>query len=313
MAKQMRLDIIAFLSATLIAFQARVNGELSYLLGNPIQAATVSFGSGLIVIALIGIFNRGMRQGLKGIKKGISDGGLKRWNLFAGMLGGIFVAIQTNTVTVIGVAVYSVASISGQTVSSLIVDALGLDGGAKKAITFRRILASLITVLAVLVSVWDRIDANDLSLFAVALAGFAGAIVGIQRALNGKINIYSGQHWATSLLNFIMGSTFLILLTAILIPAGRYEFQPLPASPWWIYTGGVVGVIYIAYSASVVQQIGVLASTLLSVGGNLFGALLIDWLFPAVGVKISYWLVAGICLSFLGVIVGGVSTQQQKK
>ncbi|MFM2128154.1 MAG: hypothetical protein RIQ86_667, partial [Actinomycetota bacterium] len=180
-------------------------------------------------------------------------------------------------------------------------------------ITFRRIFASLITVLAVLVSVWDRIDANDLSLVPVALAGFAGAIVGIQRALNGKINIYSGQHWTTSLLNFIMGTTFLLLLTALLLPADRYELQPLPSTPWWIYTGGVLGVIYIAYSASIVQQLGVLASTLLSVGGNLFGALLIDWLFPAAGVKVSIWLVSGICLSFLGVIVGGVSSQQQKR
>jgi len=259
----MRLDIIAFLTATLIAFQARVNGELSHLLGNPIQAATVSFGSGLIVISVIALFNRHMRQGLVGIKKGIAEGGLKRWNLFAGMLGGIFVAIQTNTVTIIGVAVYSVASISGQTASSLIVDALGLAGGELKTITFRRIFASLITVLAVLVSVWDRIDANDLSLVPVALAGFAGAIVGIQRALNGKINIYSGQHWTTSLLNFIMGTTFLLLLTALLIPADRYELQPLPSTPWWIYTGGVLGVIYIAYSASIVQQLGVLASTYL--------------------------------------------------
>ena len=309
----MRLDLIAFLTATLIAFQARVNGELSHVLGNPIQAATVSFGSGLIVISLFAFAHHGMRQGLSGIKRGLAEGGLKRWNLFAGMLGGIFVAIQTNTVTIIGVAVYSVASISGQTASSLIVDAFGLSGGAKKHITFRRILASLITVLAVLVSVWDRIDAHDLSLFPVILAGLAGAIVGIQRALNGKINIYSGQHWTTSLLNFIMGTTFLLVLTAILIPANHYEFKDLPSGPWWMYTGGVLGVIYIAYSATIVQQLGVLASTLLSVGGNLFGALLIDWLAPVHGVHISIWLIAGICLSFLGVIVGGVSSQQQKR
>ncbi|MFM8620672.1 MAG: DMT family transporter [Candidatus Nanopelagicaceae bacterium] len=309
----MRLDLITFLTATLIAFQARVNGELSDVLGNPIQAATVSFGSGLIVISLFAFAHHGMRQGIFGIKRGLAEGGLKRWNLFAGMLGGIFVAIQTNTVTIIGVAVYSVASISGQTASSLIVDAFGLSGGAKKHITFRRILASLITVLAVLVSVWDRIDAHDLSLFPVILAGLAGAIVGIQRALNGKINIYSGQHWTTSLLNFIMGTTFLLILTAILIPANRYDFKDLPTGPWWMYTGGVLGVIYIAYSATIVQQLGVLASTLLSVGGNLFGALLIDWLVPVHGVRISGWLIAGICLSFLGVIVGGVSSQQQKR
>ena len=309
----MRLDLIAFLIATLIAFQARANGELSHLLGNPIQAATVSFGSGLIIIAIFAATHHGMKQGLLGIKRAVIEGNLKRWNLFAGMLGGIFVAIQTNTVPLIGVAIYSVASISGQTASSLIVDAFGLTGGVRKHITFRRIMASLITVLAVLISVWDRIDAKDLSLIPVALAGLAGSIVGIQRALNGKINIYSGQHWTTSLLNFVMGTTFLLILTALLIPTGHYKIEPLPTAPWWIYTGGVLGVIYIAYSATIVQHLGVLASTLLSVGGNLFGALLIDLIAPINGVKVSVWLVSGICLSFAGVIVGGVSSQRQKR
>jgi len=309
----LRLDIIAFLTATLIAIQARANGELSHLLGNPIQAATVSFGSGLLIIAIFAATHHGMRQGLLGIKHAVKEGKLQRWNLFAGMLGGTFVAIQTNTVPLIGVAIYSVASISGQTISSLMVDSFGLSGGSKKQITFRRIFASFITVFAVLVSVWDRIDAKNLTLLPVALAGLAGGIVGIQRALNGKINIYSGQHWTTSLLNFIMGTSFLLILTAILIPAGHYKFEPLPSGPWWIYTGGVLGVIYIAYSATIVQHLGVLASTLLSVGGNLFGALIIDWLAPIHGAKVSIWLISGICLSFLGVIVGGVSSQQQKR
>ena len=189
MAKQMRLDLIAFFTATLIAFQARANGELSHLLGNPIQAATVSFGSGLLVISLVAAKHHGMKQGLAGIKRGIAEGGLKPWNLFAGMLGGIFVSIQTNTVPLIGVAIYSVASISGQTASSLIVDSFGLAGGSKKHITFRRIFASLITVLAVLVSVWDRIDANDLSLIPVALAGLAGVMIASNY---GNVHFYMG-------------------------------------------------------------------------------------------------------------------------
>ena len=309
----MRLDIIAFLTATLIALQARANGELSSLLGNSIEAATVSFGSGLIIIALISLTNQGMREGMRNINNAVKDGLLQRWNLFAGMLGGTFVAIQTHTVPVIGVAIYSVASIAGQTASSLFVDATGLSGGAKQTINLRRVLASLITVFAVLVSVWDRIDASTLSIVPVALAVLAGAIVGIQRALNGKINIYSKQHWTTSLLNFIMGSSFLLILTAILSTAGKYDFVALPSSPWWIYLGGVVGVIYIAYSATIVQHLGVLASTLLSVGGNLFGALLIDLLIPAKGVTVSIWLVLGIILSFLGVMIGGANTQSKKR
>ena len=309
----MRLDIIAFLIATLIALQARANGELSSLLSNSIEAATVSFGSGLLIIAIISLTNHGMRQGMRNIKGAVKAGNLKRWNLFAGMLGGTFVAIQTHTVPVIGVAIYSVASIAGQTASSLLVDATGLSGGEKQIITLRRVLASIITVLAVLVSVWDRMDASTLSLFPVFLAGLAGAIVGIQRALNGKINIYSKQHWATSLLNFIMGTSFLLILTLVLTLSGKYDFVALPSSPWWIYLGGVLGVIYIAYSATIVQHLGVLASTLLSVGGNLFGALLIDWLIPAKGVNVSIWLVLGILISFLGVMIGGANNQSRKR
>ena len=49
----MRLDLIAFFTATLIAFQARANGELSSILGNPIQAATVSFSSSAPYQAII--------------------------------------------------------------------------------------------------------------------------------------------------------------------------------------------------------------------------------------------------------------------
>lgn len=309
----MRLDIIAFLTATLIAFQARANGELSHLLGNPIQAAMVSFGSGLILIAIVTLVHHETKKGMRNIGAAVKAGKLQRWNLFAGMLGGTFVAIQTNTVPIIGVAIYSVASIAGQTASSLIVDATGLSGGVKQHITAKRILASFITVFAVFISAFDRLDAHDLSLFPVALAGLAGGIVGIQRALNGKINIYSGQHWATSLLNFIMGTSFLFILTLILIPVGRYKFEPLPSGPWWIYLGGTVGVIYIAYSSTIVQHLGVLASTLLSVGGNLFGALLIDWLMPAQGVRVSIWLISGICLSYIGVMVGGANNQAAKR
>jgi transporter family-2 protein len=41
-----KLNFLAALSGLLIAMQARANGELSLRMGNPIEAALVSFGSG---------------------------------------------------------------------------------------------------------------------------------------------------------------------------------------------------------------------------------------------------------------------------
>ena len=153
----------------MIALQARANGELSHLIGNGVQAALVSFGSGLLIIAVVAIFSPSIKAGARNLKGAVDRKELPKWTLFAGALGGSFVAVQTHIVPLIGVAIYSVASIAGQTAASLIVDRIGLTGGGKKHITPRRIAAALFTVFAVFISVFDRLDGRDLSLFAVLM------------------------------------------------------------------------------------------------------------------------------------------------
>ena len=308
-----KLNLLAALSGLLIAMQARANGELSHRMGNPIEAALVSFGSGLLIISLISIFTPAIRNGMKNLKGAVSRKEIPVWTLFAGMLGGSFVAVQTQIVPIIGVAIYSVASIAGQTAASLIVDRIGLTGGGKKEITVRRVAAAGVTVLAVLVSVLDRIEAENLSLFAVIFGCFAGAIVGVQRALNGQINESTHQSFATSWLNFIMGTTFLFILLSIGVAINRAEIVALPSGPWWMYMGGTIGVIYIAFTSTIVQHLGVLTFTLISVGGQLVGSLLIDLYSPTQGVQISTYLVTGIVMTYLGVIVGGVGNLPKLK
>ena len=309
----MRLDLLAALAGILISLQARANGELSLRLNNGLQAAFISFSSGLLLIAIISIFNPSIKSGARRLRAAVKAKEIAPWTLFAGALGGAFVAVQTQIVPLIGVAIYSVASIAGQGATSLIVDRIGLTGGGKKPISPRRIAAAVVTVLAVLVSVLDRIDARNLSLIAVALAGLAGAIVGVQRAMNGLINEHSGQSFTTSLLNFIMGSSVLGIALLIAVAIGKVDFVALPAGPWWIYMGGTIGVIYIAFTSTIVQHLGVLTFTLFSTGGQLIGALLIDIYSPTKGVSVSAYLVSGIVMTFLGVLVGGVNSSKPLK
>ena len=309
----MRLDLLAALSGAMIALQARANGELSYRLDNGLQAALVSFSSGLLIILLITPFSPHIKEGIRNLRGAIARKEIARWKLLAGALGGSFVAIQTQIVPLIGVAIYSVASIAGQTAMSLVVDRIGLTGGGKKLISPRRVMAAVLTVLAVLVSVWDRIDANNLSMIAVTAGCVAGAVVGVQRALNGQINEHSHQSFTTSLLNFITGTTFLAILILVGVLFGKNELSPLPAGPWWIYTGGVIGVIYIAFTSTIVQHLGVLTFTLFSVGGQLAGSLIIDLVSPTDGVSVSAYLVTGLAMTYIGVIAGGVGNLRVKK
>ncbi|MEN9516384.1 MAG: hypothetical protein RLZZ159_250 [Actinomycetota bacterium] len=303
--QHLRLDALAAISGVLIALQARANGELSHQLDNAPQAALVSFSSGLFFVAIYALFSRQIKAGIKRLRTAVSSGEIPAWRLLAGALGGSFVAIQTSVVPLIGVAVYSVASIAGQTATSLLVDRIGFTGGGPKLISPRRVAAAAITVFAVLVSVADKIEAHSFSFLAVALAVIAGALVGVQRALNGQINEHSGNSYTTSLLNFITGTSFLVIFILLLVLLGKIELQPLPNGPWWIYTGGVIGVIYIAATSLIVQHLGVLTFTLFSVGGQLFGSLLLDLYAPSEGVNVSWFLVTGIAMTYIGVVVGG--------
>ena len=309
----MRLDLLAALSGAMIAIQARANGELSQRLNNGLQAALISFGSGLIILFAITLFNAKIKEGIKNLRQSVASKEIARWKLFAGALGGSFVAIQSQIVPLIGVAIFSVASIAGQTAMSLIVDRIGLTGGGKKLISPRRVLAAFLTVVAVFVSVLDRIDAKNLSMFAVIVGVIGGAIVGVQRALNGQINEHSQQSFTTSLVNFTTGTAFLLVLIIVGLIMDGNELSALPSGPWWIYTGGIIGVIYIAFTSTIVQHLGVLTFTLFSVGGQLVGSLIIDLVSPTEGVSVSAYLVTGIVMTYAGVVAGGVSNQRVRK
>jgi transporter family-2 protein len=297
----------------LIALQARANGELSHRLGNGLQAALVSFTSGLIIIVVIALFNPSIKEGVRTLRRAVIAKAIPPWTLFAGMLGASFVAVQTQIVPLIGVAIYSVAAIAGQSAISLVVDRIGLTGGGKKEITPRRVTAAFVTVFAVFISVADRLDGKDLSIAAVVLGVLAGGLVGVQRAMNGQINEHSQQSFTTSLLNFAMGTTFLLVILLFAMTIGGMKLSPLPVGPWWIYTGGAIGVIYVAFTSTIVQHLGVLTFTLISVGGQLAGSLLIDLYSPTDGVRVSIYLVSGIVLTYLGVLVGGVRNSQLKR
>jgi len=84
------------------------------------------------------------------------------------------------------------------------------------------------------------------------------------------------------------------------------------SGPWWVFLGGSIGVIYIAFTALAVQYLGVLEFTLFSVGGMLVGSLLLDLLIPTQGTQISPYLITGIFITYLGVIANGQSRFSRK-
>ena len=281
-------------------------------MGDSLEAAIVSFTTGLLFVAVIALFRKDVRSGFRQIFSAVNLKLLPSWRLGAGALGASFVAMQTYAVPIAGVALFTVASLAGQTGISLWVDHVGLAGGSRVIITKRRVIAAIITILAVVVSTWDRFTISNFSLLTIVLAVFSGTWVGVQRALNAQINSYSKASFATSLLNFITGTTFLLFLLLLRTLFTDHSVMNFTSGPWWMFLGGSIGVIYIALSAHIVQYVGVLEFTLFSVGGMLVGSLLIDIIVPTKGTIISGFLIAGILLTYLGVIANGQSRFSRK-
>jgi transporter family-2 protein len=306
------LELLSTLSGVLIVVQSRINGELSLLMGDSLEAALVSFVTGLIFVSLISLVRADVRAGYRDIFEASKSKLLPSWRLGAGVLGASFVAVSTHVVPIAGVALFTVASLAGQTAISLWVDHIGVAGGVKTVITKRRVIAAFITVSAVIVSAWDRFIMSDFSVLAITLAVLAGSAVGVQRALNGQINSFSKKSFATSQLNFITGTTFLLLLLLLRSAFTDHSIMNFISGPWWVFLGGSIGVIYIAFTALAVQHLGVLNFTLYSVGGMLIGSLLLDVFVPTQGTQISPYLITGIFLTYLGVIVNGQSRFSRK-
>jgi transporter family-2 protein len=74
-------------------------------------------------------------------------------------------------------------------------------------------------------------------------------------------------------------------------------------APWWAYLGGLLGIVYIAIAAWVVPIVGVLLFVLLSIAGQLAGALVLDAVAPTSGTAVAWNLIAGVALAFVAVAV----------
>jgi transporter family-2 protein len=130
----------------------------------------------------------------------------------------------------------------------------------------------------------------------------------VQQAINGRVGAAARNAWTAAWVNFTLGTV--VLGAALGLAWSLTDFDPgtLPSGPWWLYVGGTIGVVFIAAAAWVVQRLGVLLFALLTITGQLTGALLLDWLAPAEGVTFHVTLVFGVLLAAVAVAVGGFST-----
>lgn len=296
--------ILALVTGLVLPIQGRINGALSAVLDDGIAASVVSFTTGLAVIAMISLSTPKGRAGLRSIVPAVRSRSFPPFYVMAGGVGAFFVFAQSYTVGLLGVAVFTVASVTGQTLSGLLVDRLGIAPGGKRSITGLRVLGSVLTVAAVAWAVSPHFGVSTdvgMMVLPVLLPLVAGFLMSFQQAMNGTATVHYGTPLATTVVNFLAGSVVLwIALLVKTVVAGTGN--PLPAQLWY-YLGGPLGCIAIGLAALLVRSLGVLITGLGMIAGQLLGSLMLDVVIPTSGTVVALPTVLGTLLTLAAIIV----------
>lgn len=296
--------LAACIGAT-VPLQSRVNGELGDRLADPVAAAVVSFAGGLAVLLVVALAVPRVRRGLRRLPGAVRRRELPPGYLLAGTVGGLLVLTQSAVVAVVGVAVFTVAVVAGQTVSGLLTDAVGFAQDVRRRPTRPRLVGAGLVLLAVGLSASASLTGDrpwTQVLLPALLPLLAGLLTGFQHAANARIGAVGGSPLTATVTNFVAGMVALLLTAAV---RGRGLPAALPQE-WWLYTGGLYGIVFIAGSDALIPHTGVLVLGLGSIAGQLVASLLLDVLAPVSGSAVGPRTVVGTLLALAAIMVASV-------
>ncbi|WP_241988477.1 DMT family transporter [Cryobacterium sp. TMT1-3] len=296
--------VFSVLIGALYAVQSRVNGELGHQIGDGFTAAVISFGSGLVILTLgLIVFQRG-RRGLQLVARAVKSKHLSWWHLLGGLAGALFVLSQGLVAAPLGIALFTVAVVAGQTVSGVLMDRFGIGPGGRRPLHASKIVGAVLALGAVAFTVSGELRGSG-ALWLLALPLIAGIGQGWQQAVNGQVRVTAQSALTATFLNFLTGSIALVLAALVHGLLVGFALEGLPGNPW-LYTGGLIGCIFIAGAALVVRTTGVLMLGLCIVAGQLVCALALDLLAPTQGHPLGVTTIIGTALALVAVVIAAV-------
>ncbi len=286
-----------------VAVQSRINGEFAQRLDSGTVAALISFGSGLVVLVVIVALAPTGRRGVAQLISGLRARTFPWYFIPGGLVGGLFVLSQGLSVGVLGIALFLIAVVAGQTLGSTLLDRRGIGTMAPRAITWNRVVGAALAVVAVVVAVSSQIR-TDAVILALVLPFVTGALMAYQQGANGQVREFTGSVLVATLNNFVAGTALLLIIALVWSVWSGWPTQ-WPTNPV-LYTGGVVGIVFIAIGALVVTSVGTLLLGLCTIAGELIASVLLDLLVPVDGHTLTVTAVIGAGIALVAVVIATV-------
>lgn len=108
----------------------------------------------------------------------------------------------------------------------------------------------------------------------MALAVLIGMLLPLQALINAALGRQTFGPLFAALVSFAVGTVMLLGWWAVSRPT--FDLAPLAKVPWWAWTGGLIGAVYVASATLLIPRMGAAPLICLVVFGQLVGSLLLD-------------------------------------
>ena len=145
-----------------------------------------------------------------------------------------------------------------------------------------------------------------------ALLLLAGSLITIQAAINARLGAVLGNNMHAVLVSFVVG-TVAALLYCLIESSHLVAWETLRQAPWWVWTGGLLGGVFVWTTIFAVPKVGVTVMFPIVVAGQMVAAIVVEHfgLLGSQKVSVSLPRVGGVLLVVLGVMVLGLTRNAQ--
>src|SRR5262249_23383134 len=107
---------------------------------------------------------------------------------------------------------------------------------------------------------------------AVAMGGF----LAVQVAVNGRLRLRAGDPAHAALISTSISTLSLLLYSVAVVRKPWPDSTQLTSAPWWIWTGGLLGAVYVATSLVLLSRLGGAILFASIVVGQMLATLVLD-------------------------------------
>lgn len=238
--------LLGILVGLALPVQTSVNNKLRDKVGTPYNSSLVSFIISTVFLAcLLLVTGQGFHLPMDQLA------GEPFWVWLGGLCGVVFLTANVILLTKLGSAETVILPVLGQLLMGLLVDSLGLFRAQEIPLTPLRAAGACLVLAGVVTVAWTKGAGGQEApaarrLWLWRLVGVAaGMFSAAQTAVNGHLGQVVGSPLTASMVSFLVGLAALVVLCAIL----RGKQGPAPRVPgkypWWTWTGGLLGAVYV--------------------------------------------------------------------